>query len=451
MLSAKAILSRLEMFGVRLGLDQSRRLLAALGAPHEGLPVVLVAGSNGKGSTAALLASIVGAAGYRVGLYTSPHLEEVEERIRINGCSIGPGELGSLLQRVVDAGMEKAGSPPTYFESLTVAAFVYFRRQAVDLAVMEVGLGGRLDATNVAEPMLSLITSIALDHQGVLGESLGEIAREKAGILRTGVPAASWVEAAEARAALTETAAELGVSLQDARQVSRWSEPEEDDSVEGCLVLETVSNRYRLEVKLAGEHQRRNVALAVVAAENLSRLGWRRIGSKSIERGIAACRWPGRLETVHVGDDQRVLLDCAHNQEAVALLRRHLESLSTVRGDDQVNDTRAHGVRFCLLFGALRDKAAKSMLETIARGASEVLLTAPRSPRALQPETVASVLAAKKVTLVPDSARALSLALESATRLTVVCGSLYLVGEVRQELRRRFALPQAAVEVRTGL
>ena len=223
--STESILARLEIFGVRLGLERSRQLLDRLGDPQLDMPVILVAGTNGKGSTSALLASILGAAGYRVGLYTSPHLETVEERIRINGAAIDRRRLACLLEEVVEAGRLETGSPPTYFEALTAAAFVEFRDGAVDVAVMEVGLGGRLDATNVAEPVLSLITSIALDHQHVLGSTLALIAREKAGILRAGGPALCWVEADEARDALFERAAEIGAVVEDARLGVQWGQP----------------------------------------------------------------------------------------------------------------------------------------------------------------------------------------------------------------------------------
>ena len=436
MTSVEAILSRLEIFGIRLGLDQSRRLLAALGSPQEGLPVVLVAGSNGKGSTAALLASIVGAAGYRVGLYTSPHLEDVEERLRINGRSIDPGALATLLQKAVEVGVEKVGAAPTYFEALTVAAYVHFREQAVDLAVMEVGLGGRLDATNVADPVLSVISSIALDHQNVLGESLAEIAREKAGILRPGTGAVSWVDATEAREALFERAEEIGAPLVDVRGECRW----EDE-----VTLETEVQRYELEMSLAGACQRRNAALAVRAAEHLGAQGWSAIDCTAVEAGVALCRWPGRLERIEIDGGPTVILDGAHNREAMVLLSSHLADLADFCSGDGEDEES-----YWLIFGALRDKAADAMLETISRGADHTILAAPRSPRAIASDELAAAHPGQGFSVASTSEEALDNALESGVRRIVVCGSTYLVGEIRVDLRRRFGVPQAATAVRTG-
>jgi dihydrofolate synthase/folylpolyglutamate synthase len=204
---AAAALARLETFGMHLGLDHVRRLLGELGDPQRGLPAVLVAGTNGKGSTAALLAAVGRAAGYRTGLYTSPHLETVEERVRVDGERIGGEELGALVLEVVAAGERVLPAPPTYFEALTAAALLCFRRRAVELAVLEVGLGGRLDATNAAEPAVSVITPVALEHQEQLGDTLAAIAGEKAGVMRRGRPTVAWGGEPEVAAALRQAAA----------------------------------------------------------------------------------------------------------------------------------------------------------------------------------------------------------------------------------------------------
>ncbi|HEV7515684.1 MAG TPA: Mur ligase family protein, partial [Thermoanaerobaculia bacterium] len=216
--TAAEILGRLEASGIRLGLDRLGRRLARLGHPERRRPAVLIAGTNGKGSTSALLAAMATAAGYRTGLYTSPHLETVEERLRIDGSAVLPERLGDLLARVVagslDAGLaEEPADLPTYFEALTAAAFLWFAEEEVDLAVLEVGLGGRLDATNLAAPVLSVITPISFDHQEYLGDTLAAIAREKAGILRRGRPALAWIEEPEPAAAVREVAAEVGADL----------------------------------------------------------------------------------------------------------------------------------------------------------------------------------------------------------------------------------------------
>ncbi|HEY0780961.1 MAG TPA: Mur ligase family protein, partial [Thermoanaerobaculia bacterium] len=287
------ILSRLESLGIRLGLENVRRLLAALGEPNLRFPSILVAGSNGKGSTSSLVAAMATAAGYRTGLYTSPHLETVEERLRLNGRAIASERLGELLQRVVARAESTLGAPPTYFEALTVAAFCWFAEEEVELGVLEVGLGGRLDATNLAEPLLSLITSISLEHQEYLGDTLALIAREKAGILRCGRPALLWVEAPEASAAIVEAAREVGADLHDAAREVEIVEALPRSFAGQTVRLATAVRPYRLDLALPGAHQVANLGLAVRAAETLAALALPRLGGAAIERGAAACRWPG--------------------------------------------------------------------------------------------------------------------------------------------------------------
>ncbi len=424
MASSQELLDRLELFGTRLGLRRIRELLGRLGDPQLEVPVVLVAGTNGKGSTAALLAAIVGAAGYRTGLYTSPHLESVRERIRVDGVAILESSLSAALERVLGAGQET----PTYFEALTAVALVEFERREVELAVLEVGLGGRLDATNVADPVLSLITEIDLDHQQHLGATLGEIAREKAGILRPGVPALAWVTAQAASETLERLAADLPTRLRFVGRESTVARGED-----GTVELRTVGGSYRLQPSLVGRHQDGNLALAVSAAETLAGIGWQGIDLGAITEGVADCSWPGRLEWVELGDARRVLLDGAHNPSAARALREYLE--------EQVAD-------YTLLFGALRDKDVGEMLPLLGGGATRVVLTTPASPRAIPPEELLSLLPEGSAEVVPDPRDALVAALDSA-RPVVVCGSLYLVGAIRAELRRAFGVPPAAADERT--
>ena len=292
------ILEELEHFGVKLGLERMRRVLAELGSPESELPTVLVAGTNGKGSTSAWLASIVSAAGYRSGLFTSPHLERVEERLRVDGRAISTERLELLVCRVIDASERAEGEVVTYFEAMTAAALALFRDESVDLAVMEVGLGGRLDATNVMLPMLSLVTQIAFDHQRQLGETLAEIAAEKAGILRPGRPALASTRQPEARAALERVAKELGSDLGFVSDQVRVEGRGELLGGGQEVVLSTARHHYRLESRLSGTHQVENLALAVLAAERLAVIGLPRIDRQAIEGGVASCRWPGRLEFV---------------------------------------------------------------------------------------------------------------------------------------------------------
>ncbi|HEY4574744.1 MAG TPA: Mur ligase family protein, partial [Thermoanaerobaculia bacterium] len=262
-----AVLSRLEGLGIKLGLERARDLLVRMGEPQRRFPSVLVAGTNGKGSTSALLAAMARAAGIRTGLYTSPHLESVEERLRIDGRAIDSGRLGAILADLVALAERETGSPPTYFEAVTLAAFRWFADSQVDLAVVEVGLGGRLDATNLADPILSLITPIGFDHREFLGDTLAAIAREKAGILRSGRPALAWIEDAEPAESVQTVAGEVGADLRFASREVRI-EAVEPRGWEGQQIrLATPIRLYDLELALLGDHQAKNLGLAVRAAE----------------------------------------------------------------------------------------------------------------------------------------------------------------------------------------
>lgn len=390
--------------------------------------MVLIAGTNGKGSTAAFLQSMARAAGYRTGFYSSPHLERVEERVRIDGRAIESDRLGGLLERVVGLAERSLGHAPTYFEAMTVAAFLYFTEEQVDLAVLEVGMGGRLDATNTADPLLSLVTDIALDHQEHLGSTLAAIAREKAGIFRRGRPALIWVAAPEAEASLTAAAAEAGAELESARATVRVVAVE-DHSLDGQTIhLSTPNDEYHLQTALLGFHQVRNLGLAVRAAERLRELGWERLDAGAITRGAAACRWPGRLEVVALQDGRRVIFDGAHNPAGVGVVTDFLERL------DRPVD---------LLFGALADKDVARMLPPLAACAGQVTLTRAPSPRALAPGALAALIPGRPAALEPEPEAALTRALAASAGPLLVCGSLYLVGALREALRKLHGVPRA--------
>lgn len=423
--TARRLLGELEQAGTRLGLEAMGRLLVALGEPHRRLLQVLVAGTNGKGSTAALLHSILTAAGYRCGLYTSPHLENVRERLRIDGRAVGLDELVERLQRVLGVAAAQVGARPTYFEALTAVAFDLFADET-DIAVLEVGLGGRLDATNVGDPILSLITEIGVDHVEFLGRTEAEIAREKAGVMRRGRPVLSAVTSS-ARSELERLAQAKG-----ARWIDVLTQSAVHDRDETTIDLTTRSATHRLSVSLPGEHQRRNLALAVSAAETLANEGWHRVTSQAIAVGVAGCSWPGRLERVPLDDGREVLLDAAHNPQGAAALADYLAR---------------YPARDCLVFGALEDKDVGAILPALAEGAERVVLTAPRSPRALAPEALIGLVDAGRAGVEIDAAGALDSALAGDEQRIVVCGSIYLVGDVRRQLRRRFGRPVAAVEL----
>ena len=427
---AAAALARLELFGINFGLERTGRLLGELGDPQVGLPAVLVAGTNGKGSVAAVLDTVVREAGYRTGLYTSPHLEEVEERLRIGGRAVERERLGARVLEAIAAAERVLDGPPTYFEALTAAAFVELAGAGVDLAVLEVGLGGRLDATNLSDPMLSLITPIGLEHRAWLGDTAAAIAREKAGILRSGRPAIAWGGDPEADAALAAAAEEVGAELTFGDRVA-VIERIEPLGWEGQRLTIDTRSRHELITPLLGAHQATNVAHAVLAAETLATLGFDRIDAPAIARGVAAVRWPGRLEPVNLpsgAGPRRVLLDAGHNPHAAAAVAAFLDTLAA-RGEGPVD----------LLLGLLADKEAEAILPPLAARCRRVTLTLPPHARGRDPHDLLPL--APTATVVPDLPRALDQALAAAPDTLLVTGSFYLAGTARRLLRHRFGTP----------
>lgn len=427
--SSAELLKRLEQHGIRLGLETTHKVLSSLGNPESGFPSVLVAGTNGKGSTAVQLASMAAAAGYRTGLYTSPHLEEITERIRVDGAAVSAELFSGTLTRVVENAAGPLGHLPTYFEAVTAAAFLIFAEQKVDVAIMEVGLGGRLDATNACEPALCLITEIGLEHRQYLGETLSTIAREKAGILRQGRPAWAWVERDEAWEAIRAVGGEVGAKLHRGPEAARLIETKQLGWEGQEVQMETSVDSYLVRTPLLGAHQVKNLALATLGAEGLRELGWTRIDRQAIERGAASTYWPGRLERVELPGGRTVILDVAHNADGAATLTSFL------------NDALG---RFDLLFGVLDDKEVSTFLPSLARQAGKVILTSPTSSRSMSVEWLAPLLADREVVSEAEPAAALHRALEDGDDPLVICGSVYLVGELRTVLRHRFGLPQPA-------
>jgi len=384
-----------------------------------------VGGTNGKGSTAATLAALAGSAGRRTGLYTSPHLIRVTERVRVGEEDAPPESLDAALARVFAAADRAPELPLTYFEAITAAAFLVFRDASVDLAVLEVGLGGRLDATNVAPARLSVVTSIALDHMAELGDSLAAIAREKAGIFRRGRPALVRAADPGALAALAREAERAGAELHDAsREIHVRSVSVGLDGTE--FDLETPLLRARLKTPLAGAHQAWNAALAVRAAELIpGELAV--LSPEAAARGLSRVRWPGRLERAASPRGRPVLLDGCHNPDGARALA------------DFLDDAGIAG-RVPLVFGAMADKDVEGIAAALFPKVSEVVLVPAPGPRAASPDELrvrVGALAAK-VRTAPDLASAISLldgplgARDAAP--IIVAGSLYLVGEARAVL-----------------
>jgi len=392
-------LSSLEPLGMRFGLERVLRALEALGHPERAFPILQVAGTNGKGSTCAMAAAALRAAGHRTGLYVSPHLVRFNERIQVDGVPIDDGALDRAAEEIRSrCPWHDAGGPEdrlTYFEFATLLAFVHFARERVGAAVVEVGLGGRLDATSAATPRVAAVARIGIDHTQLLGDTIEAIAREKAGIFKEGVPAVVHAhQPPGALESLREEAARRGAPFQVASP--SWDGP----------------------IGLAGPHQRGNAALAAAALRLLDGSGLR-VPEPAIAAGIAGVRWPGRLETV-----AGVLLDGAHNPDGAAALAAALGALHPGRPVE-------------LVFGVLSDKEHRGMIAALAPAVRRFHLVAPSSPRARSPGQYLDLVAPLRPADVHASvAEALACARRAAADGALVCvaGSLYLVGEARELL-----------------
>ncbi len=407
----------------KFSLDEIRILLGVLGNPQKSFPSVLIAGTNGKGSTAATLASILTASGMRAGLYTSPHLARANERIRIDRTEISDDDFARVYFRVHDAAQElvmTGGLPqmPSYFEILTAQALLYFAEQKAEFAVLEVGMGGRLDATNVVEPLISVITDISLDHMEWLGSTISAIAREKAGILRPGGTMITLPQHPEANQAIGEVAIALEVRGVSATPYVPGAR------VVGPYSIEVLGTEITVDSPLAGAHQHRNLALAIASAVELASRHGFSITPATIAEGIRQTRWPGRLERIDKNGVEWIL-DVAHNPAGAWALRAGLRS--------SLENERPH----TLIFSCLRDKPVAEMAQILFPLFGNVILAPIHAARAAALE---DLLAAAKATGTPVVAaesvgKALELALEgSRGGVVVVSGSVYLVGEARSML-----------------
>jgi dihydrofolate synthase / folylpolyglutamate synthase len=410
----------------KFNLENITILAKSLGHPERKYPSVHIAGTNGKGSTAAFLESILRQAGYRTGLYTSPHLERVNERIRVNGEEISDEAFADVFTRIYSVIEELlAGGSlrahPTFFECITAIAFAYFAESQVQAAVFETGLGGRLDATNIIFPEAAIITRIDFDHENFLGHSLAEIAEEKAGIIKPGSPVVVAEQRDEARQVLLSKAGELDAPVVETNSAFMV---ESVRMVNGCVRAEAreiaTHKRFEIAPQLAGRFQLQNSLNAIAASRVLQSKGFR-IGAGDIEKGIAAARWPGRIERVHSSPD--IYLDGAHNPSAARELAAFLQE-------------NLAGRKLILIFGALRDKAVDEIAGILFPLASETIFTQPRTARAISAAQLAEIAGHHAATfrIVPDADRAFEDALARSGPTDVVCitGSLYLVGDLRR-------------------
>ncbi len=413
--------------GVKFGLDNVRTVLSAVGQPHLECPAVLVAGTNGKGSVCAMLTRALSLQGFRTGLYTSPHLVKVEERIRIGDVPIPRrafcrllGRLKDVIGTLIDAG--KLASPPTYFETLTLLAFLYFQERKIDIAVLEVGMGGRLDATNVVTPLVSVITTVDDDHREFLGRTRSQIAFEKAGIIKPGVPVVCGMVRGAAQGVIRRRARELGAPFSGVF----------DDA--GAFRTQRTKGGFRFSFHwegkkyaytpgLAGEHQGRNAAVAIAALREIGRR-WRPLEKRVIVRGIRETRWEGRLESIP--GRPRIVLDGAHNESGARAV------------SDYVRDFLPRPVT--LVFGIMKDKSIRKVARLLFPLARTIVLTSLPMARAASPELIFSLapVRGRKTFLEPDPRRALKKALELTPPQgsVLITGSLFLVGEVKKRFPR---------------
>jgi dihydrofolate synthase/folylpolyglutamate synthase len=415
----------------KFDLENITLLAERLGRPDRAYPSAHIAGTNGKGSTAAFLESILRCAGFRTGLNTSPHLERINERIRVVGAEISDAAFAETLARIASLIEEllasgKLRAHPTYFESVTAMAFEYFARERVDFGVFEVGLGGRLDATNIVTPVVSMITRIDFDHENFLGHSLAEIAGEKAGILKPAVPAVVAEQRAEARDVILTRAAELGCPVIETSRAFRIDRESMEYGFARARATEIASGwSMELTPNLAGRFQLRNALNAVAAARLLQNRGYR-IADEALTRGVATTVWPGRLEKL--GSHPDVYLDGAHNPSAARELAAFWEQNFADR-------------KIFLLYGALRDKAVDEVAGLLFPRAAEVIFTEPRTSRAISASQLAEIAAhyAARSSIIADAQQALDYALASATPgdAVFITGSLYLVGQLRACWKQR--------------
>lgn len=405
----------LQKYGIKFGLSSTSSLLERMGNPQEGLRTIHVAGTNGKGSTAAMLSAILVQAGLNVGLYTSPHLVRFNERFRLNEQDIGDEEIMDVFKEIRAVVDER--EPPTFFEMTTAMALRFFAKKRVDWAILEVGMGGRLDATNVVQPQLTIINNVSFDHQEFLGSTLARIAREKAGIIKERIPLVTAVQQPVALAVIKTRCSALNAPCyRIGREIKIRTLGQQRFSYSGL--------GWRLEnlhLPLAGRHQAVNAATALGGLEVLERRGYHNLDKDQIREGLVKTRWPGRLELL--GMKPPVLLDGAHNYAGIMALRQALQEQYTYR-------------KLIVVLGIMADKDLRGMLLRLAPLAERIILTRPTYERAAEPESLQAVAGefTERTELIRPVGEALDRAMGLATSedLVLVTGSLYFIGEVKE-------------------
>jgi dihydrofolate synthase/folylpolyglutamate synthase len=418
--TAREYLFSLEQFGIKLGLEQIRALVADLGNPDQAYRSVVVAGTNGKGSVTAMVERAVRAAGLRTGRYTSPHLTDIEERVAINGEPITAATFDALAERIREAA-DRLPAPPTFFEATTALALEAFRQARVDVAILEVGLGGRLDATNVLSPMGVAITAIDFDHEAYLGTTLEAIAGEKAGIIKPGGWCVLGRNAPAVRAVVEARCETTGAALVNAPEGTQ-------------VAAELVNGRTRVHLltphadyadvmlALRGRHQVDNAVTAVRLLEELATREGIALGASHIREGLEKAEWPARLELRPL-DDVDVLIDGAHNPAGARALATYVREV--------------YGRRLPFVIGVMRDKQIDAIVAELIPCASTFVCTKPASPRAASPDELTAIVRRLAPDLPVRGVEPASQAVREAASCgnpIVVAGSLYLAGEIRTEV-----------------
>ncbi|KOA20204.1 folylpolyglutamate synthase [Clostridium homopropionicum DSM 5847] len=433
-LEAMEYIDDLAKFSMKLGLSRTGKILELLGNPQEKLRCIHIAGTNGKGSTTAMISKILIENGYKVGMYTSPFIEEFEERIQINNLNIPKDELAEVISKVANAVekvIELGYDNPTQFEVITCAGLLYFYKQAVDFAVIEVGLGGRLDSTNLITPILSIITSISYDHMNVLGNTLSEIAYEKAGIIKETVPVILYPQEEEAERVIEKVSLEKGTRLIKVPANSAKLLGVRDAIFNDKIIrvqdikIDTKDNKYNISLTLLGRHQILNCATVIYSIEELKRLGIE-ISNEAIEKGLSKVKWIGRMEIL----ERRPLtiIDGAHNIDGIVKLRESLEEYLNYK--DVV-----------LILGILADKQVEAMIRIIAPIAKRIICVTPHSDRGELAATLKSEVEKYNTNCeaIEDYKKAYEKAISycSEDDLLLISGSLYMIGDMRKVITNK--------------
>jgi len=415
-------LFQLERLGIKLGLDNTLRMLSYLGDPHKAYPVIHIAGTNGKGSTAAIMESILANSGYRAGLYTSPHLVDFRERIRINGRLIDQKYITDFFNDVIE---KFTDITPTFFEAVTVLAFNYFRDEKVDLAVVETGLGGRFDATNVVTPVVSVITNIDLEHTEYLGNDISKIALEKAGIIKDRVPVVTAAHYQEAKRVLREVCKQRKAKLISVFDETQWVIKEISGRKTELDIFTRSQKYYNLRLALAGRHQLENAICGIIGAELAEPLGIR-VTTTGAAQGFREVKWPGRLQ--RISTEPEIILDVGHNPAAIRVLYEYFKEFY-------------QGRQLVAVFGILSDKDSYRMLNELNRFAKVIIITKPMTDRAADTEVLArqATQISSNFQVIPHVRDAFKAAVEfaKAEDVVLVTGSHYTVGEVLAQMERQ--------------